>query len=136
MSKPQSFKRLIVEDFDQKDRPLVSKLAYSINIFAEDILNALNKKLSIEDNININKKDFTVTVDAGGVVIGTVSLKTELDHSCQGLMVIKADNMKTATNTPTGTPFITFTENSGVIKILKITNLTASEQYKLRVIIF
>lgn len=136
MSKLQSFKRLTVEDFDTKDRAMVGKIAYSINIFAEDVLNALNNNISIEDNLNIAKKDFTVVVDGSGNIVGNASLKTGLSHSCQGITVIKADNLTVPANIPTGTPFVTFSESSGLITISNITNLTATNQYKLKLVLF
>lgn len=136
MAKLQSFKRIIVEDFDAKDRAMVGKLAYAINIFAEDVLNSFNNNISIEDNLNITKKDFTVIVDGSGNVIGNASLKTGLSHSCQGITVIKATNLTVPANIPTGTPFITFSENSGLITISNVTNLTATNQYKLKLVLF
>lgn len=136
MARLQSFKRITVEDFEQKDRALVSKIAYAVNVFAEDVLNNLNNNLTIEDNLNLAKKDLTVTVDASGNVTNSVSLKTGLNHSCQGSLVIRAVNLTNTANIPTGTPFITFTENSGLLTILNITNLVANDQYKLKLILF
>jgi hypothetical protein len=136
MAKLQSFKRLIIEDFPEKDRNLVAKLAYPINSTFEDILNVLNKNLTIEDNLTINKKDFTVTVDANGVPIVNTVILSGLNSSCVGMQVIKAINSTNPTISPTGTPFITFSDNSGQITISKITNLQANNKYTLRVILY
>lgn len=136
MAKIQNFKRIVAEEFQEKDRPSAQKIGYSVNVFCEDVQNTLNKNITIDDNININKKDFTVVVDAGGVVTSQNSLRTDLDHNCQGIMVIKADNLTNAANTPSGTPFVSFSENaSKVLTINKITNLTANEKYKLKLLL-
>ena len=136
MAKLQSFKRINVEDFEQKDKAVVAKLAYAINNFAEDVLNAFNNQVSIDDNLNITKKDFIVTVDGNGKVIGNSSLRTGLDHPCLGITVIKAINNTVSTRIPTGTPFVTFSENSGLITILNVTNLQASNQYSLKLLLY
>ncbi len=135
MSKPQSFKRIIIEDFDEKDRPLISKLAYSINVFAEDILDALNKNLTIEDNLAMAKKDLTVAVDADGRPTTAVTLNSGLKGLCVGIQVIKATNLTVPTTLTTGTPFINFIDNSGVITIKNITNLTVNNKYQLKLIL-
>ena len=135
MSKLQGFKRILAEDFDEKERPLVSKLAYSINPAFEDIQFAMNKGLSIEDNLNFNKKDITVIVDASGIPNTDVVVKSGLASSCSGIIVIKATNLTAPATSPTNTPFITFSDNSGQISINKITGLQASNQYRLRLLL-
>lgn len=136
MSKLQSFKRLIEEDFAEKDRPLIGKIASSLNSAIEDIQNALSKNLSIEDNLTINKKDLVVTVDANGAPTTPTTIKSDLKSLCCGLQVIKATNSTNSTVSPTGTPFITFVDNSGLITINKISNLQANNKYTLKIILY
>lgn len=136
MAKPQSFKRIIVEDFDSKDRPLVSKLAYAINGFAEDMLNTLTRQITIDDNLNWKKKDVTIAVDVAGTPTTTTQISTDLDHACQGVLVIKCTDLVTAGRPPGSTPFISFTEKSGIISITNVTGLVGNNQYSLRVILF
>lgn len=137
MSQIQQFKRLIVEDFDSKDKELVGKIAYSVNTFADDVSRALNNNISIENNMNIIKKTFTITLDSKGNVSGGNSIKTNLTHNCDGITVIKVINTTTPSLLPTGTPFISFTEPSiGTISINNITNLAASNSYTIKAILF
>lgn len=136
MSKLQGYKRIIQEDFDEKERPLVGKLGYSLNPTLEDILNVLNKNISIDDNLNITKKDLTITVDGNGVPITTSNLKTDLASNCVGIQVIRASNLTNTALSPTSTPFITFTETNGVLNIRKITNLQANHKYQLKLILY
>lgn len=136
MAKLQSFKRINVEDFASKDQDMVSKISYSVNTFAEDVLNALTNQISITDNLNIVMKNFIVKVNALGQVIGNATLKTGLDHPCQGILVIKAVNTTVSSNLPSNTPFLNFTENSGLITIKNVTGLTASNNYSLTLILF
>ena len=137
MSKPQNFKRVVVENFEAKDRELVGKLAYSLNGFADDVLSALNNNLSIEDNLNIVKKDITITLDKKGAITGGNGIKTNLKRACSGILVIKVINKTAPLVYPSGTPFISFTEpSSGQLVINNITNLTAGNSYSLKIVLF
>lgn len=137
MSKIQSFKRIIIEDFDEKDRKLVSKLAYSINIFAQDLENALNKGLTIPDNLSLVQKDVNVMVDLSGTPKSNIQIKTGLAGSCQGILVIKVTDLVTTGRPPAASPFVTFTENgTGLINITNITGLIGENSYSLRIVLF
>lgn len=136
MSKPQSFKKIIVEDFDEKDRPLVTKLAYAINPAFEDVISIFNKGLSIDDNLNQVKKDITATVDGNGVPVPAIVIKTNLGATCRGIQVIQASNNTNPLLSPTSHPFLTFTDNSGNVSVSKITGLQPSNKYTLRLILY
>lgn len=136
MSKLQSFKRIIIEDFEEKDRTLVGKLASSINSFAEDVLNALTNNISIDDNMNFVKKDLTLTVDSNGRPTTKTTLKTGLKSVCVGTQVIRATNLTNTTTYATSQPLISFTDNSGVITIQQVSGLQANNKYQLKLILY
>lgn len=92
MAKIQGFKRLIVEDFKEEDRDMVGKIGYAINTFAEEVSNAFNKSLTIEDNLNWTRKDISVQVDNKGVPIVPQVLASGLPAVCKGMLVISATN--------------------------------------------
>lgn len=105
MAKIQSFKRIIEEDFPKEYKGLISKLAYSLNTFADDVSNALNRNLSISDNLNLNIKDVNVTVNNAGAPTTTLIIKTGLPGNCSGVAVVKAsnqDNLVDSTKTISG----------------------------------
>ena len=134
--KLQAFKRLIKEDVEEQYRPLVEKIGFSVNNFAEEVIKALSNNLSIEDNFNQNKKDITVQVDSSGIPTTTTQLKTGLSTICAGITVIKADNITAPRTYPTGYPFINYTENQGVITINHITGLQSGYKYQLKVVLY
>ncbi len=137
MSKIQSFKRVISEDFDPKDRDLVDKIAFVVNPFGDDVTRAFTNNLSIDDNMNWSKKDVTITTNSAGNPVGTITIKTGLDHLCDGTQVIKVTNNTSSNTYPSGMPLISFTENTnGVITINNITNLPVSSTLSLRIILF
>lgn len=134
--KIQPFKRLIKEDFEEKFRPLIEKLGYVLNSFGDDVGNALNNNLSIEDNFNQAKKTVSVLVNASGTPVPTLNIKTGLKTNCYGIEVVKVVNNTLATSYPTGYPFLSFTEVNGVLTINNITNLTAGSKYTLNLILY
>jgi hypothetical protein len=134
--KIQGFKRLIIEDFDEKDRPLASKVANVLNVFAEEVGSALNKNLSIEDNLNSTIKSITVIVDANGVPVSKTSVSSGLQTLCSGIQVIRAINQTSPSLSSISCPFITFVDNGGDINISKITGLQANNKYLLRIILY
>lgn len=135
MAKIQSFSRIIVEDYDEKDRPLVTKLANSLNPFCEAIVDALTKRLTITDNFDMSKKTVTLSVDSAGVPTTKTSLKSELSSQCVGITVLRAVNTTTPTHLATGTPFVTFTDNDRLLSIVNITNLVPNDKYTLTLIL-
>jgi len=136
MSRIQNFKRIITEDYEDEYKNLVSKLGSSINTFADEVTSALDNNLSIDDNLNIAKKTLTVTVDASGLPLSSTSVKSGLSGSCIGIQVIGAINLTNSTTSPTSTPFISYDDNGGVIKVNKITNLQANDKYQLNLILY
>lgn len=133
--KLQSFKRIVTEDVKEEFRELVSKLAYSINPFAEEVIEALNKNLTSEDNLNETKKEVTVTVNSSGTPTTPLQFKTDLSRTSFGIDVVKAENITNSTTYPTGHPFLSYSEVNGVITVNNITGLPANNKFKLKLII-
>lgn len=136
MSKIQGFKRLITEDFEEKDRSLVGKIGFVLNTFAEEVSVALNKNLSISDNLNLAQKDITVTVNGLGVPTTPTNVASGLSNLCRGMQVVRAINQTNPQVSPTSCPFITFVDNAGQINISKITGLQSDNKYLLTVILY
>jgi len=136
MAKLQAFKRIISEDYPSQYRSLVGQLAYSINSLADDVLNALNKNISVKDNTNLSQKTISVTVDANGVPTTSTSVSTGLASACVGIQVINAVNQTDSNAIPTSAPFISFTNTTDGIKINKISGLQATNNYNLTVIFY
>lgn len=136
MAQLQSFKRIIIEDFEAEDRNLVNKLANSINGFADEVLSALNKNLTVGDNLNINYKSINIMVDSNGRPLTTTTFQTGVSGLSMGLTVIKVVNRTTgSTATPSGTPFITYSENNGIITVVNITHLPPNVLFSVQILI-
>lgn len=123
-------RRIIREDFDAKDQPLIDKLASTINQFMEQVANGFNKNLTIEDNLPFETKTFTVTVDSNGLPDANVVFKTSLRF--RGMMVINAANVQDG-DLLVGAPFVQWSINGGLITIVRVLGLPVGKKCSLTV---
>lgn len=132
MAKLNVVRRIIKEDFNAKDRELVGKLAFPINQFIEQVVQAFNKNLTVSDNLPFEYKTFQVSVDANGTPKATVAFKTGI--KVIGTVVLRADNVQDTTPL-TGAPFMQFTIVNGVVTVNRITGLPADKNYNITVLL-
>lgn len=130
------FKRLISEDYDKQYASLVEKLGGALNAFCDDVFNAFNNNLSIDDNFNQVKKSITVTVNATGTPATPLKFKSGLKSNCYGITVVAATNQTSASTYPTSYPFFSFTQSDGIITVNNISGLQANNIYLLSLILF
>ena len=130
--KVQGFKRIVREDFPEEQQDLADKLGFSINAFADDIINLVNNNITIDDNLNWQVKEVDIVVDASGIPVNSVQFKSTLKGRCKGCQVTRADNLTNTNTYPTSAPFVSFTDNNGVIIINHVSGLQANQKYRLR----
>jgi len=130
MAKLSGFKRVIKEEFKEEYQELIDKLGYSVNSFAEEVINAFNGNIN-EDNILDKSKTITTTLDSSGIPTQDLSFKSGLVGKTKGIIVVKAENLTNPNTYPTGAPFCTFSENNGIVSVSHITGLPASQKYRL-----
>jgi len=131
-----AFKCIISEDYNAKDRDLISKLAYSINSFMDTMNIAMNGNLTVTDNLAQIQKKVNITVNSSGVPTSGGTVATGLSGLCGGTQVIFAVNNTVPANTPTNTPFISFTNGNGNIAISNVTGLKPNNSYTLTIILY
>ncbi|HLD91095.1 MAG TPA: Ig-like domain-containing protein [Patescibacteria group bacterium] len=130
--KIDSPKRLNVEDFKDDEKELVEKIGICYNSFAESVYNALNKNLSISENLNQEIKTINnIKVDASGNPVFSISFKHNLALKSTGTQIIRVLG-----GAITSHPFITYTEENKIIKVSNITGLLANTTYTLTIIIY
>jgi hypothetical protein len=134
--KIQTFRRLIQEDVEEQFRPLVAKIGEVINTFAEDVINGLNKNITIEDNLNQFMKDIVVQVNSSGTPTVGGSFQNTLSSSLRGITVIKATHYTSSNTYVTTHPFLSFTENNKVVTIQNITGLPADNKFTLKLLCY
>lgn len=134
--KLQGYKRIITEDFEEEEQSLISKLGYVINSALDNIFQALNKNITIQDNLNQSLIDLSVKVSASGIPLIPTQIKYDLKTSCKGIIVISIVNETNISSYPSSTPFVTFEQtSSNLLTIKHISNLTANNSYSLRLLL-
>lgn len=137
-----SFKRLFESDFAEEFRELVKTLAASYNTDMENVYLALSRRISVQDNIQCTVKNITVEVNANGIPKDAVSFQLDRAGGTQavtkiiGCLVFTAINETNNAVYPTGTPFITFSQNESTILIEHVAGLPADNVFTLKVVAF
>ena len=126
MATIQSPKRIIVEDFPKESRQIAEKLGGSLNLFMDEVYRVLSKNLNTADNLNRELKTIKVNVASTGIPNQTVQFQNNLKTKISGMVVIRAFNA-----IPLATPFITYTENAGVVTVNHVAGLVANTDYQL-----
>lgn len=132
-----SQKKIVKSEFDEESQELVEQLGIIIDYNFERVFNALNKNLSLGDNLSSFVKDLDITVDSNGLPITPVKVKSDLIPARPaGTLILSARNLTNTTTYPSGAPFISFSEFNGLVSIEHVTGLQANNKYKLTVVFF
>lgn len=130
--KISNYQEFTKENFPKKYYDLTDSLIYPLNNFQQQIVTAFNNnQITVTDNLNEQYKTLTVTVDSTGKPAQTLTYQSTLTGKTVGIIVVAAKNQTSSTTYPTGTPFISWSDNSGTVTIANITNLQANNQYQL-----
>lgn len=130
-----SFRRIISSDYDEKYKELVETLAVSINQGIDSVYDALNKKLTLKNNILSTTKEVVLQVDQTGKPIQSAGLKLDFANKASVLFVGKADNLTNASLYPTGV-FVSWTQAGDFIQITNVSGLQPGSSYRLKIVVF
>lgn len=142
MSKISNIKRLIKEDFAQKDQDLIDKLAYVLNPFLDQVTKAFNKGIN-NDNLSRDFAYATVLnvtgtgsynvngIATGGDLTPSVQIKIKLSSKMIGINVIKADNATNPGTYPINAIGLSWTVEKDIITLNKVTGIQDGQKYNL-----
>lgn len=130
-----NLRRLFTQDFPAEYQSLINTLSGVLNINQQLVYDALNKKISLSDNIDCIFKDFNVTVNASGIpVSSTIFTLDDKTRNLQGIEVVRASNLTNSSIYPTGAPFLTWQQVQTGIQIQHVTGLPAGNTFNLKII--
>lgn len=133
MGRIPDLKRITKEDFPEKYRDLIEKLAFPINSFHEQVRSVLNKNVNFE-NLNQELKTLNFTTNENSQPINALTFNSGLSTRVQGMIitriVITSDNTAFAETQPV----ISWTQNEKLITINNISNLEPETQYSITVL--
>lgn len=121
---------------DLKDAPpWVSGIINPVNSFMETVYQALNKNITLQENINSFIKELPYITDSTYPVAQNVKFQNVLKTKPIGVVVMQAFDK--ATYTPAiGPVYVPWIEINNEIIIGSITGLEASKEYTIRLLIF
>lgn len=123
-------KKIRAEDFAEDQRETIQKLGFTFNSFADEVYQALNKRLDY-DNLSRELVTVTIQIDTTGKLINPPQIKTSLLSKIRGIQTINAINLRNSTIYPTGYPFVSWTINGQIITVLNVTGLQNNSEYQL-----
>lgn len=131
-----SFRRLFKQDYPKESQKLIDILSVTINSAFESLFNALNRNLTLRDNLKATIKDVLVTVDTDGIPTQTTTIALDFSGQVDGVIVIAAYNQTNTAVFPSGAVFISGIQSTKTFIISKINGLQAGQSYLLRVVAF
>lgn len=134
MAKIRKINKILTEDFPSEYRSLVDKLAFTFNPFLDNLVEALDGRLTIADNLNAEVKEITITPETDL----PLKVKTKLNF-CNSIIVTRVTNLDNTVALLSSAPFVEFDNKdeagSKLIEIKNITGLVTNNKYRIRLIL-
>lgn len=131
-----NYKRFLKTDFETDYHNLIDKLSFSINNGIEVLYNALNRNISLKDNIYGTYRDLDIEVDSNGTPKINPTFTVDLKTSVLGIQILKAENLSNSTSYPTSAPWISWAATNNGIRIDNIRGIQANNLYRFRLFIY
>lgn len=131
MAKVSNKKLLLVEDFPEKYKSLIDRLAFSLNPFMDEVVNAFAGNIDIS-NLTQEIVEFRVLVDSDGVP--QVNTSFGVSSRPRGFSIINVTN-NTDNSLLTGAPFITYSINNVLINVKHVTGLAENKTYTITLLV-
>lgn len=129
-----SQKRILREDL--KDAPdWVNGIINPVNSFMESTYQALNKNITLQENVASFIKEITYRTPSTYPVMEIVEFTNSLKTRAIGVQIMQVYDKATHIPAP-GPVYIPWIEEAGAIKIYPITGLEADKTYFIRLVIF
>jgi hypothetical protein len=131
-----SFRRLIKSDYEQEYSKLIETLSFSINNGIEVLYQALNKSLTLRDNIACAIKEIEVAVDSNGTPTAKTGFTLDSGNKILGITVLNVINAKNPSILPNSGVFISFVQETKNITIVSVRGLPPNQTFTLTLVAF
>ena len=130
-----SYRRIFKTDYAEEYQALVDKLAVSVNYGFDTLYDALNQKLTFQDNFLSTIAEFNVAVDNKGKPTQVTQFKlTTSQTSIQGLLVLSCVGANNPNDLTISGVFVSFTKSENLVNINNIKGLIPGTLYTLKVL--
>lgn len=131
-----SFKRLLSTDFKKDYKSLIDQLGLSLNNGITVLYDALDRNISLRDNIKSTVRDVVVSVNSNGTPKQTAAFTLDSPGKIDAVLVGLAVNQTNSSIYPLNGPFVTGNQGTTFFTITNITGLTPNDNWLLRIITF
>lgn len=128
MGNPPDLKRIVKDDYPPQYQDLVDRLGFGLNSFMEQVIALFTNNIDFT-NLAQQKVTITIKTDSTGTPIGNNAFKTTLVNKVTGIVTLSGTITSSTNQFVTNYPFITFTQNSSIITINNISNLSPNTTY-------
>jgi hypothetical protein len=137
MAKLPSFKRLNKGDFEPQYHGLMEKIILSLNTIVDSVLDAMNRKISLKNNILCSVRDITVVVDSSGVPTSPVNVTYDFVGAASVVVVGRVVNLTNVSGYPSSGVGVYWEQvaNNG-IRIRHVSGILPSNSHSLRLVIY
>jgi hypothetical protein len=124
-------------DYASEFKALVEALGFSLNDAVESLNRAMDRNITLRENIACTVKDLEVTVSNSttGTLLSKTTFKTDIPGSIIGMQVINATNL-TDNTPPTSGIFVTYSQSANIVEITKVLGLPANKKFSIRIVAY
>lgn len=131
-----TFRRLVKSDYAKEFAGLIDTLSFTINNGVEVLYQALNKSLSLKDNIACTVKEVQVELKSDGSLRSEVAFSLDTANRILGIVVLNAINANNSNVLPTSAPYVVFSQSGKTVTITAVRGLPAGERFNLTLVAF
>lgn len=131
-----TFRRLVKSDYAKEFAGLIDTLSFTINNGVEILYQALNKSLTLKDNIACTVKDVQVELRADGSIRAPVSFSLDTSNRILGLLVLNATNVNNSSILPDSAPFVSYSQSGKTVTISAVKGLPSGQTFNLTIVAF
>ena len=130
-----SFRRLFKTDYPDEFQAVIEKLSTSLNYGIEALYDALNNKLTFQDNFSATITSVNARVDINGTPVSpiTFALSTS-NQAINGVLVLSTVNKDLPLDYPPAAVGVSFTTSTTSVTINNIRGLKANTNYVLKLL--
>ncbi len=135
MAKLPSIKRFVAEDFPS-EKAWISNFFQGLNQFLESVVRALDKSLTIADNIDAQLAQVSVSSNGSSALTDSSVFKVTTKSRPSNVLVGKVEVVSGSAITGAVQPTWEYVPASNSIKITSFTGLAVNSKYKINLTIF
>lgn len=136
MAKLPDLRRILREDLGSDVPEYIDKIIGPVNSFSEAIYQALAKQITFSENISASLRTLEIVTSATYPAdFAQTEVYSGLSRRADGVIILQIQNKANPYAPVTTSPFISWLDLDGNIKITHVSGLTASTTYILKILV-